>query len=391
MNEYYHQKGILVGFGELFLKSENVQKIFKKKLIAHISFFLKKNKIEFKCFPKRERLFFQTKKTKKAVSILKKIFGISFLAVAFLFEGKNENDLLKQISYFLKKNYHSFIKKNETFAIRLKKEKKMSISRQELIKTLAKNIERKVDLEKPKKEIFLEFRKNYAFLYLKKIKGAGGLPFSSGGKALCLISGGIDSPVAGFLMLKRGVENVWLHFHSFPLVSNSSILKVRELGRVFLEYQPLLKIYFCPFSKIQVKIRNEIPEKYRIIFYRKIMLKIAKTIAQKEKCKALITGESLGQVSSQTIDNIQVIQEKFDFPIFRPLIEKDKEEIIKIAQKIKTFSISIKPQEDCCTLFTPKKATAKANLKIIKTLEKKLKIKKEIQEAIKNTKEEILS
>lgn len=386
----YPKKGILIGFGELFLKSERVKELFKKKLLSHLSFFLNKKKIAHQFFLKRERFFIETPKIKPVLSVLKKIFGISFLAVAFFFEKKDERSLLEQITQFLNKEYKNVIKKGESFAIRLKKEKNLIFSRQEIIKKLAQNIQRKVDLTKPKREIFLEFRKNYAFLYFKKIKGPGGLPFSSAGKALALISGGIDSPVASFLMLKRGVENIWLHFHSFPVVSNRSILKVRELGKVFLNYQPLLKIYFCPFSKIQLKIRSEIPEKYRILFYRKIMLKIAKEIAQKEDCKALITGESLGQVSSQTIENIKIIQEDFDFPIFRPLIEKDKEEIIQIAKKIKTFSISIKPQEDCCTLFTPKRASAKAKAETIKALEKKLKIKREISEAIKKTTKEIL-
>jgi len=383
------KEGILIGFGEFFLKSPRVQKIFKKKLLFQIVFFFKKAKIDFSFIPKRERFFFEIKKEdqKKAIKILKKIFGISFFSPAILFEGK-ENENLANITSFLKNNFRKIIKKNETFALRLKKEKGLSFSRQEIIQRIAQNIKRKVDLEKPKKTIFIEIRKKYAFLYFKKIKGAGGLPLGSEGKVLSLISGGIDSPVASFLMLKKGCENVWLHFHSFPFVSNSSILKIKELAKIFLNFQPSLVVYFCPLGHLQLKLRQKIPSKYLVIFYRKFMLKIAKEIAKKENCLAIITGDSLGQVSSQTLNNLKLIEEKINFPIFRPLIEKDKEEIVKIAKKIKTFSISIQPQEDCCSLFIPKHSSAKANLVMIRKLEKKINFKKEIKEILKKTKKE---
>ncbi|MGB9598257.1 MAG: tRNA uracil 4-sulfurtransferase ThiI [Minisyncoccales bacterium] len=384
------KEGILIGFGELFLKSRSVQEIFKKKLFFQISFFLKKENIDFVFFPKRERFFFQIKKEdqEKAENVLKRIFGLSFFAPAFLFEA-TEKEIINSLSEFLKKNFKKFIKKNESFALRLKKEKDFFLSRQKVIEKLAKNIKRKVDLERPKKEIFVELRKNYSFLYFKKIKGLGGLPFSTSGKVLSLISGGIDSPVASFLMLKKGCENVWLHFHSFPLVSNRSILKVNELAKIFLKFQPSLTVYFCPFGHLQIKMKNKIPPKYLVIFYRMFMLKIAREIAKKEKCLAIVTGESLGQVSSQTLDNIKVLEEKINFPIFRPLIEKDKEEIVKMAKEIKTFPISIQAQEDCCTLFTPRHSSAKVNLSIIKRLEKKIDLKREIKEILKKTKKEI--
>lgn len=358
------------------MKSEGVRRIFKQKLVQNISFFLKRANFDFKIFSLRERIFIATAETKKALKIIKNIFGLSWFADCLFFEKAS----LNEFSDFVANNYQNWIKRGETFAIRLKNNLKES--REKIIEEIAKNIKRKVNLTKPKREIFVVARKDGWFLYFKKRKGRGGLPVGSGGKVLSLLSGGIDSPVASFLVAKRGAENIWLHFHSFPLVSRASIEKVKELAKVFLNYQPRLKIYFLPFSKAQMKIKTKTPAKYRILLYRRLMLKIAEIIAVKENCEALVTGEALGQVSSQTLPNIRLIEDGIKIPVFRPLIGLDKEEIISLAKKIKTFEISIKPQDDCCTLFTPKHATGKGKLEIIKKLEKELKIKKILREAI---------
>ncbi len=373
------KKGILIAFGELFLKSPNVQKILKRKLISNLSSYFKRKKLDFKIYLQRERIFVETSKIKKALKIVKNIFGISFFAESLFFEKLS----LKEISDFVAKNYKNWIKENETFAIRLKKGGGIKESSQEIIEEIARGIKRKVDLKRPKRKIFIEARKEGWFLYFKKKKALGGLPISSSGKVLTLISGGIDSPVASFLMAKRGSENVWLHFHSFPLVSNKSIEKIKELAKIFLNYQPNLKIYLFPFSKIQMEIKTKVLPKYRILLYRRIMFKIAQKIAKKENCYALVTGESLGQVSSQTLPNIEIIEKVVSIPVLRPLIGLDKEEIIKLAKKIKTFEISIKPQEDCCTLFTPKHASAKGNLRKIEEIEKKLNLKRLINDSMK--------
>jgi thiamine biosynthesis protein ThiI len=373
------KKGILIAFGEIFLKSRGVQEIFKGKLIGNISFFLKKNKIDFKVFPQRERIFLETKNLKKAKSVIKNVFGISWFAKSLFFEKES----LKEVSEFVAKNYENWIKKGESFAIRLKKGSEIKEKREKIIDEIAKNIKRKVDLEKPKREIFFEARKEGFYLYFKKEKGAGGLPVGASGKVLTLISGGIDSPVAAYLMAKRGAENVWLHFHSFPLVSQKSIEKVKKLAQVFLKFQPKLKVYFFPFSKIQAQIRIKSPPKYRVLLYRRAMVKIAQNLAKKENCYALVTGESLGQVSSQTLPNLEIIEKAVSIPILRPLIGLDKEEIIDFSKKIGTYEISILPQEDCCTLFTPKHATAKGNLKEIEKIEKKLSLNKIIKESEK--------
>ncbi len=372
--------GILIAFAELFLKSSGVQKFFKKRLMINIQAFLQKSSIDFKAFAWRERFFIETNKTNKALKIINNIFGISWFSQALFFERAE----LKDISCFVAKNYASWIKKNETFAIRLQKGEGIKESSREIIEKIAGLIKRKVDLDNPKKEVFIEARKQGWFVYFKKKKGKKGLPIGVSGQVLTLISGGIDSPAAAYLIAGRGGCNIWLHFHSFPLVSKSSIDKVKDLARVFLNFQNNLKVYFFPFSKIQSQIKTNILPKYRILLYRRAMFSIAQQIAEKENCKALITGESLGQVSSQTLSNIKITNDPVSIPVLRPLIGFNKEEIIKLAKKIKTFQISIRPQEDCCTLFTPKRATAEAKLNEIKQMEKRLNLKKTIEQSFKD-------
>ncbi len=342
------KKGILIAYGELFLKSEGVRRLFQQRLINNINAFLPKAKFQVS----RERIFIQGGKKKK----LKEIFGIAWIADAFYFEN------LKELLSF---NFNDYVKKTDTFAIRMKHDR-------QVIDKVAKLIPAKVDLDKPKKEIFIEKRGRAFFLYFKKEKGAGGLPVGSGGKVLAMISGGIDSVPASYLSAKRGAENVWIHFHSFPLVSNKSINKVKELAEKFKRYQKELKVHFVPFGDLQMKIKARAPAKYRVLLYRRAMLKIAEKVAKKEGCDAIITGESLGQVSSQTLANLKITDEAIKLPILRPLIGMDKEEIIRLAKKIDVFEISIKPQEDCCTLFVPKKQTAKGDLKSVKKIEKEV-------------------
>jgi len=375
------KKGLVLAFGELFLKSPNVQKIFKKKLIENLKNFLKREHFNFRLYFSRERIFVETEQLKKAERIVAKVFGIAWFAPGFFFEKEG----FKKIFDFILKNYAFWIKEKETFALRLKRGEEIKEERTMIIDEIAKNIKRKVDLEKPNKEIFIEARKEGWYLYFKKKRGAGGLPVSSGGKVLTLISGGIDSPVASYLMAKRGAENIWLHFHSFPLVSNKSIEKVKKMANNFLQYQPELKVYFFPFGKIQMAIKAKVFPQKRILLYRRIMFKIGQEIAQKENCYALVTGESLGQVSSQTLPNLQIIEKAVFLPVLRPLISLDKEEIIKLAKKIGTYKISIQKQEDCCTLFVPKHATAQGNLKEIENIEKRLDLKKLITLAKKET------
>ena len=364
------KKGVLVAFGELFLKSKGVKDLFQRKLINNLRFFLEKENVEFKIKSLRERIFINTDGVKKTEKIVKRTFGISWLAESYIFSDFEE--LLGHVN----KNYPKWIKKNESFAIRMKKDRK-------LIDKLAEKIDRKVNLDKPEKELFIEKRDNNWFLYFKKKKGAGGLPLGSSGKVLSLISGGIDSVPASYLIAKRGADNIWVHFHSFPVSSKKSIEKVKELAVVFSRYNPKLKVYFVPFKDIQLEIKTKTPANLRVLLYRRFMLKIAEKIAKKEDCKAIVTGESLGQVSSQTLSNMKITQKGVNLPILRPLIGLDKEEIIALAKDIKVFDISIKPQEDCCTLFIPKGQTAEGDLKEVKKYEKQLDLQKLVKNAIK--------
>lgn len=207
---------------------------------------------------------------------------------------------------------------------------------------------------------------------------------------ISLISGGIDSPVASWFMLKKGCRVIFVHFHSFPLVSKASINKTKELAKVLSKYQKKSKIYYVPFSKIQMYLKTHIKPKNLIIFYRRFMLRIAEEIAKRENAKAIVTGESLAQVSSQTLTNLNVVEEVTSLPIFRPLIALDKIEIINLAKKIGTYKISIKPQEDCCTLFVPKHPTTRAKIKEIRTTEKKLPVRKLVNEALRKVEVEVV-
>jgi len=379
MNKKEFKEGILIAFGEIFLKSEGVRKLFQKKLEKNICFFLDKKGIDFKIDASRERIFISTKEVDKAMPEIRKIFGIVWIAKSFYFPEIG----LEEFSTFVDENYEKWIKKDETFGIRFRMEKNiLKEDRDDVIKRIAKNIKRKVDLTNPQIEIFVEIRREGTFLYFKKQKGAGGFPIGSSGRILSLLSGGIDSPVASYLIAKRGAENVWLNFHSVPLTSKQGIEKIKELAKVFLNYQPNLKVYFVPFYKAQLEIKEKAPLKYRILLYRRLMLRIAEEIAERENCQAIVTGDSLGQVASQTLPNINIIQDAIDMPLLRPLIGQDKEEIIELARTIGTFEISIEPYEDCCSVFAPKPQTAAGKLETIKELEKSIESVKIIKEAI---------
>ena len=377
-----YRNGVLIAFGELFLKSDSVKTYFKQKLVDGLLFFIKKGKLEAKVMSLRERIFISSEDSESISKLVENTFGISWYANCMYFPKTN----LKEFTAFVDKNYPSWIKERETFAIRLKISSGIKLDVRDVVERIARNIDRKVDLEKPKKELFIEVRKSGWFIYFKKEKGAGGFPIGSAGKVLALTSGGIDSPVASYLIAKKGAENIWLHFHSFPLVSNKSIEKVKDLTKVFLKYQPRLKIYFVPFSKAQVQIKGKAPANCRILLYRRLMLRVADIIAEKEGCKALVTGESLGQVSSQTLPNLSIIESVIKTPVLRPLIAFDKQDIMDLAKKIGTYDISIRPQEDCCTLFTPKHANAHGKLEEIEKMEKKINTKKLIIQIIKDIK-----
>jgi thiamine biosynthesis protein ThiI len=219
-----------------------------------------------------------------------------------------------------------------------------------------------VRMSNPDRTFFVEIVGNRAFLYFIKIPGAGGLPSQTGGKVLCLISGGIDSPVAAYRLMRRGCRVLFVHFHSFPHTSVESQDKVRQILGILSRFQLKSQLYMVPFADVQKEIVAFAPPGLRVVLYRRFMVRIAQLIAQKEKAHALVTGDSLGQVASQTLENIRTISSVSSLPIFRPLIGSDKEEIIQTARGIGTYEISILADQDCCSLFVPRHPETMAKL-----------------------------
>ncbi|SCL94554.1 tRNA uracil 4-sulfurtransferase ThiI [Sporanaerobacter sp. PP17-6a] len=239
----------------------------------------------------------------------------------------------------------------------------------------------KVDVHNPDTFLYIDIKKE-CYVYTEKVKGYGGLPVGTNGKGLLLLSGGIDSPVAGFLMAKRGVKLSIIHYHSYPFTSERSEQKVKELAEMLTHFNGEIKFYSINILNIQKAIHESCPEDEMTIISRRFMMRIADMVAEKEGCDAIITGESLGQVASQTIDGIKVTDNIVDRPVFRPLIGFDKVEIIKIAKDIETYEKSIEPFDDCCTVFLPKHPVTRPKIETIEESEKKLNIDELIEEAL---------
>lgn len=240
----------------------------------------------------------------------------------------------------------------------------------------------KVDVKQPEASVMVEIREKSAYIHGKEIKGAGGMPVSSSGEGLLLISGGIDSPVAGYLMAKRGLKLSAIHFISPPYTSLRALQKVETLIEIMSEYTGSVNFYCVPFTKIQEALRDNCPEELFTIIMRRIMMKIAVRIAEENNIPALITGESLAQVASQTVYAIAATNAASDRPVLRPLIGLDKQDIVEIARKIDTFDTSVLPYEDCCTVFTPKRPKIRPTLKCVEEAEAAFDFEPLIQEAI---------
>jgi thiamine biosynthesis protein ThiI len=232
----------------------------------------------------------------------------------------------------------------------------------------------RVDLSHPELTVSVEILPRDAFFGFNKIHGAGGLPVGASGRVACLISGGIDSPVAAYRMMQRGCRLIFVHFHSAPYLDKTSQEKVRKLVAALTRYQFHSRLYLVPFGEIQRQIVAGVNRPLRVVLYRRMMLRIAESIAGNEKAKALVTGESLGQVASQTLENIAVIQQAALLPILRPLVGMDKQEIIDQACRIGTFEISSIPDQDCCQLFVPKHPATKAKPRDVEEAESRLEV-----------------
>lgn len=241
----------------------------------------------------------------------------------------------------------------------------------------------KVDLENAELVIHIELLSDEAFYFFEKERGPGGLPTGTAGRVACLLSGGIDSPVAAYRMMKRGCSVTFVHFHSYPILSRASQEKARELVTLLTAWQQRSRLYLVPFGDIQQRVVLAVPGPMRVVVYRRLMLRIAERIARARRAQALVTGEVVGQVASQTLENLAVIGSVATLPVFRPLIGMDKEEITAEAIRIGSYPISIIPDQDCCTLFTPRNPQTRARLPQIEAAEAALQVEEFIDRAVR--------
>lgn len=396
---------VICHYGEIALKGKN-RKFFEEKLVENIKKSLSKDSFDFvKRISGRIIVKLTTRGLQKKEEIkksLKNVFGLSSFAFAELCPQSIEA-MKKSALKILKDPVRDLsLSGVKTFRITAQRaEKDFPLTSQQINEKIGdyilKKLKTRVDLEKPEITCFVEIAnpirnlsgsngaRKYAFLYTEKIKGAGGLPVGVSGKVISLLSGGIDSPVASYYLMKRGAKVVFLHFHSYPQTDKASIDKVQRMAETLNKFQFDSKLYLVPFLTIQKEILSKTQEKLRVVLYRRMMLRIAEEIARKEGALAMVTGENLGQVASQTLENIKAIEEAVNLPVFRPLIGFDKQEIINKAKEIGTYEISILAHQDCCSLFVPKHPETRAKLEEVKEAEGKLNIKKLIKEAIQKT------
>ena len=311
------------------------------------------------------------------------VFGIAAFSRARV-AAKDFEDICAQTLDFLGEE----LEYAQTFKVEAKRaDKSFPMKSPEICRELGSRIldrynHLRVDVENPDVLVMVEIRESAAYVHGRQQPGAGGIPIGTSGKAAILISGGIDSPVAGYMMAKRGLELCGVHFASPPYTSERAKQKVVALMEKMAEYCGRMKLFVVPFTKIQEEIRDKCPEELFTIVMRRFMMHIASQVAQQQDCGALITGESVGQVASQTVKAIACTDIVADLPVFRPVIGMDKREIIAIAQEIDTFETSILPYEDCCTVFTPKHPRTRPRLDLVEAAEQALDTQKLIDDAI---------
>jgi len=375
---------IICHYHEIALKGKN-RKFFERQLVKNIKMSLPEGSFESVRRISGRILVKLSDKGKglreKMEAALKNVFGIVYFAFAYTCDQDIESIKKKAAERLKGKGFKSF-------RVTTKRSKKdFPLNSQEVNEEVGAFIVEKtkkdVDLENFDINVFIEIVEDFSFLYLEEIEGPGGLPVGSSGKVGVLLSGGIDSPVAAYLAMKRGANVFFIHFHAYPYTDKAAIDKAKRLVAVLNRHHFSSKIYLVPFGDIQKKVLLEVPADLRIIIYRRLMLRIAQEIARKEDALALVTGENIGQVASQTIENIRAIEGAVEIPILRPLITYDKQEIIKTAKEVGTFETSILPHEDCCVRFLPSHPETKASLKEVEEAEKSLEIGELVKEGVK--------
>lgn len=374
------KKVILIKYGELTTKKDN-RNLFIKKLKNNI--FDKISDYSFEIQDDYYRMFIipNEEDIDGIVNILKNIFGIHEIVVAYMSEVVTEDEILKCSLEVMKTEEFKTFK-----VVTNRSDKKFPIKSMDMNNIVGghilKNIDCKVDVHNPDVYLNIEIRSNAVYYYTKGVSGLGGYPVSTLGRGLLMLSGGIDSPVAGYMTIKRGVELYYLYFESRPHTSIEARNKVIELARKLEKYNSNGKLMVVNFTKIQETIYKNLDTTYLITIMRRMMYRIAERVAKKNKCLAIVNGESVGQVASQTLSSMVAVNDVTNYPILRPLCSFDKLDIIEISKKIDTYETSILPYEDCCTVFVPKHPVINPNLKFIYEEESKIDFDPLLKEAV---------
>ncbi len=352
---------ILIRYGELSTKGKN-RKEFIAKLVQNIKTALKGfDGLVYHKTHDRLYIYINECNENDVIYVLKKVFGISSFSCAVKVDS-NINSIVEMAYQVAMKSSGSTFK-----VITRRNDKNFEYRSDDINRLVAGKILKesnwKVDVHNPDLRIQIEVREDATYIMNNVIQGAGGYPTGVGGKAMLMLSGGIDSPVAGYLTMKRGIAIECIHYASPPYTSSNAQKKVVDLAKEISIYQGSLKMIVIPFTELQMAIYQNCDESYAITIMRRMMFRIAEGLAKKHRCLAIVTGESIGQVASQTLNSMQCINEVVKLPIIRPVACFDKLEIISLAEKIDTYKTSILPFEDCCTIFTPKSPVTKPTLK----------------------------
>ena len=378
------ERVISVSLGEIVLKGLN-RKYFEDRLIKNMKRVLR-DFGEYRIYKEQGKIYIEGLDAHQddAIRRLRKVFGLVYISPCIRTSREME-DIRKAGLTLVKDKLHG--DKITTFKVETSRsDKRYPLKSPEISRDVGgyvlRNTENlKVDVHNPDFMLYVDI-KEYGYVYIDRTKAYGGLPIGTNGKGLLLLSGGIDSPVAGFMMAKRGVEVDAVHFHSYPFTSQRAEEKVQDLAKIVSMYTGPMKIYSINLLNIQKEINNNCPEDEMTILSRRFMMRIAEEISREKGHQVLITGENLGQVASQTIYSVDVINRSVQMPILRPLIGMDKVDIIEISKDIETYETSIKPFEDCCSVFLPKHPVTRPKLGEIEESEEALDIESLVKEAI---------
>ncbi|HFL3558022.1 TPA: tRNA uracil 4-sulfurtransferase ThiI [Clostridioides difficile] len=376
---------LIVKYGEIGVKGKN-RYIFENRLIRNIRNMLKPIG-RFNVYKEYGRIYVDLEDYdyEEVIEEVRKVFGI--VGVCPGVRAKKDYDTLKEIA--LKMLEEKIEAGYKTFKVESRRgDKSFGLTSQEMSMDIGGYLLSKVgdrinvDVRNPEVKIKCEYREFHTMVYSDTIPGYGGLPLGTNGRAMSLLSGGIDSPVATWMVAKRGMEVEAVHFHSYPFTSERSQEKVKDLAKILAKYCGRVRLHKVNILEIQKAIGENCNEEEATILSRRFMMRIAQRLSEKRHCDALITGESIGQVASQTIQGLTCTNAVVDLPVFRPLIAMDKSDIVDIAKKIGTFETSILPEEDCCSVFSPRKPVTKPRLEKIEKSETALDIEKLVQDAI---------